>query len=74
MSKESNFDILIRMACEKILEEEAQEFLSIDTSDVEVPPELDARIKKLIEDSYQESLRKKKEGEQRILGSSSQDS
>ena len=34
MSKESNFDILIRMACEKILEEEAQEFLSIDTSDV----------------------------------------
>ena len=61
MSKESNFDILIRMACEKILEEEAQAFLSIDTLNIEVPPELDARIKKLIEDSYQESLQKKKD-------------
>ena len=73
MKKESNFDILIRLACEKIMEEEAQEFLSIDTTGIEVPPELDARIKKLIEDSYQETLRKKKEGEQSILGSGSQD-
>jgi hypothetical protein len=74
MSKEKNFDILIKMACEEIAEKEARKFLSIDTSGIEPNPELDARIKKLIDDSYQESLRKKKEGEQRILGSGSQDS
>ena len=54
MNQETNFEKILKMALNARIEEEAKSILSMDT-DVKVPPEVDLKVKKLLDNSLKRS-------------------